>query len=71
MTLPQVNQRIDAAVDDLDATIKDIRRSIFALGSSEAAADIQTEITHLVERAAVDPQVPADARDRGARAVDR
>jgi two-component system, NarL family, sensor histidine kinase DevS len=49
---PQVNQRIDAAVDDLDATIKDIRRSIFALGSSEAAADIQTEITHLVERAA-------------------
>ncbi|WP_036227188.1 GAF domain-containing protein [Marmoricola sp. URHB0036] len=50
--VPQVNERIEAAVDDLDATIKDIRRSIFALGSSEAAADIQTEITHLVERAA-------------------
>jgi signal transduction histidine kinase len=50
--VPQVNERIEAAVDDLDATIKDIRRSIFALGSSEAAADIQTEITRLVERAA-------------------
>ncbi len=33
---PQVNQRIEAAVDDLDATIKDIRRSIFALGSTES-----------------------------------
>src|SRR4051794_18451256 len=50
--VPQVNERIEAAVDDLDATIKDIRRSIFALGSSEAAADIQTEVTRLVERAA-------------------
>jgi signal transduction histidine kinase len=50
--VPQVNERIEAAVDDLDATIKDIRRSIFALGSAEAAADVQSEITRLVERAA-------------------
>jgi two-component system, NarL family, sensor histidine kinase DevS len=50
--VPTVNARIEAAVDDLDATIKDIRRSIFALGSAEAAADIQTEVTRLVERAA-------------------
>ena len=50
--LPQVDERIEQAVDDLDATIKDIRRSIFALGSAEAAADIQTEITRLVDRAA-------------------
>ena len=49
---PQVNQRIETAVDDLDATIKDIRRSIFALGSTESAADIQTEVTKLVDRAA-------------------
>ena len=49
----QVRQRIESAVDDLDATIKDIRRSIFALGSTEAAADIQTEVTRLVDRAAV------------------
>ena len=49
---PQVRQRIEAAVDDLDATIKDIRRSIFALGSAESAADIQSELSRLVERAA-------------------
>jgi signal transduction histidine kinase len=50
--VPQVTERIEAAVDDLDATIKDIRRSIFALGSAESAADIQTELTRLVDRAA-------------------
>ena len=49
---PQVRQRIATAVEDLDATIKDIRRSIFALGATEAAADIQTELTRLVDRAA-------------------
>ena len=40
------------AVDDLDATIKDIRRTIFALGSSESDADLQSEVTRLVDRAA-------------------
>jgi signal transduction histidine kinase len=50
---PQVRQRVKSAVDDLDVTIKDIRRSIFALGTGEAAADIQTEVTRLVDRAAV------------------
>jgi signal transduction histidine kinase len=49
---PQVNQRIEAAVEDLDSTIRDIRRSIFALGTTQAAADLQTEITRLVDRAA-------------------
>jgi signal transduction histidine kinase len=44
--------RLDAAVDDLDATIKDIRRSIFALGSMGNTADIQVEATRLVDRAA-------------------
>ena len=47
-----MTERIEAAVEDLDATIKDIRRSIFALGSVEEAADIQTELTRLVDRAA-------------------
>lgn len=42
----------DAAVDDLDATIKDIRRSIFALGSVGETADIQSEVTRMVDRAA-------------------
>jgi signal transduction histidine kinase len=45
-------QRLDTAVDDLDATIKDIRRSIFALGSVGESADIQAEVTRMVDRAA-------------------
>lgn len=49
----EVNERIDAAVEDLDATIKDIRRSIFALGTAETSADIQSELTKLVDRAAM------------------
>jgi signal transduction histidine kinase len=44
--------RLDQAVDDLDDTIKDIRRTIFALGSLDASADVQTEITRMVDRAA-------------------
>jgi len=50
--VPQVTSRIEAAVEDLDATIKDIRRSIFALGATEGNADLQTELTNLVDRAA-------------------
>jgi signal transduction histidine kinase len=49
---PEARRRVDAAVDDLDATIKDIRRSIFALASTEDAADIQAEVTRMVDRAA-------------------
>jgi signal transduction histidine kinase len=48
---PEVTDRLDSAVDDLDATIKDIRRSIFALGSLDDAADIQAEVTRMVDRA--------------------
>jgi signal transduction histidine kinase len=50
--VPQVRERIESAVDDLDATIRDIRRSIFALGSSPGTADLQTELTQMVDRAA-------------------
>ena len=63
---PEVADRLDSAVDDLDATIKDIRRSIFALGSLDEAADIQAEVTRMVERAAAAPEVPAGADLRGA-----
>lgn len=49
---PEVAQRLEQAVDDIDATIKDIRRTIFALGAPEAGADVQAEVTRLVERAA-------------------
>ena len=31
---PEVSQRLDAAVDDLDETIKDVRTTIFRLGSA-------------------------------------
>ena len=44
--------RLDEAVDDLDGTIKDIRRTIFALGSLADSSDLQAEVTRLVERAA-------------------
>jgi signal transduction histidine kinase len=49
---PQVATRLSTAVDDIDATIRDIRRSIFALGSMDDAADVQAEVTRIVERAA-------------------
>jgi signal transduction histidine kinase len=49
---PAVAARIEQAVDDLDATIKDIRRAIFGLSSLESAGDVQAEVTRLVDRAA-------------------
>jgi signal transduction histidine kinase len=49
---PDVADRLDQAIDDLDATIRDIRRSIFALASTDASHDIQAEVTRLVDRAA-------------------
>jgi signal transduction histidine kinase len=51
-TDPEINARLDQAVDDLDDTIKDIRRTIFALGSLGESDDIQAEVTRLVDRAA-------------------
>lgn len=49
---PEVTSRLTTAVDDLDATINDIRHTIFALGSMDDAADIQAEVTRIVDRAA-------------------
>lgn len=49
---PDAAARIDQAVDDLDATIKDIRRAIFGLSSVDTAGDVQAEVTRLVDRAA-------------------
>lgn len=48
---PEVAARLEQAVDDLDATIKDIRRAIFGLSSLDTAGDVQAEVTRLVERA--------------------
>jgi signal transduction histidine kinase len=47
-----VRKRLDVAVEDIDATIRDIRRSIFELGSSPRGGDVQSEVANLVERAA-------------------
>jgi signal transduction histidine kinase len=49
---PEIAARIEQAVDDLDATIKDIRRAIFGLSTVETAGDVQAEVTRLVDRAA-------------------
>ena len=47
-----VRKRLDVAVEDIDATIRDIRRTIFELASNPGGGDVQSEITKLVERAA-------------------
>lgn len=48
---PEVAGRLDTAVDDLDATIRDIRRSIFALSTADESTDVQSEVARIVERA--------------------
>jgi signal transduction histidine kinase len=50
---PDAAARLDSVVDELDSTIKDIRRTIFALGTMDTgAADLQSEVVRLVDRAA-------------------
>jgi signal transduction histidine kinase len=45
-----VAARLERVVDDLDDTIKDIRRTIFSLGALESSDDLQSEISRVVER---------------------
>ena len=47
---PEVRQRLTSAVDDIDETIEDIRRSIFALTVPTQATDVRTTIMDLVAR---------------------
>ncbi|WP_179806336.1 sensor histidine kinase [Micromonospora purpureochromogenes] len=47
---PEVAKRINAAVDDLDATIRDIRRTIFELRTPMSAA-LRTEIRETIDLA--------------------
>jgi len=49
---PEVRTRLSQAVDDLDSTIKDIRRSIFALSALDESTDVQAEVIKIVDRAA-------------------
>ncbi len=46
-----VRTRVASAVDDIDETIKDIRRSIFALSVAAGSTDLRATVTELVERA--------------------
>ncbi len=49
---PEVAKRINAAVDDLDATIRDIRRSIFELRTPTGPSSLRAELRETVEGAA-------------------
>ena len=40
--------RLSSAIDDIDQTIKDIRRTIFALSSSEGSTDLRAEIDRIL-----------------------
>ncbi|WP_196924833.1 sensor histidine kinase [Micromonospora vinacea] len=51
MARPEVAKRINAAVDDLDATIRDIRRTIFEL-RTPMTSELRTEIREAIEAAA-------------------
>ena len=51
---PEVSSRITAAVDDIDVTIREIRRSIFELGSGRGTlVELRTELGGIVEEHAV------------------
>ena len=49
---PEVAQRITGAVDDIDATIKDIRRTIFELSAPAGSGDIRSALGAEVAAAA-------------------
>lgn len=49
---PALRERLDDVVGEVDETIREIRRSIFALGSPEGGEDVQTQVAALVDRAA-------------------
>lgn len=49
---PEVSERISAAVDDLDATIRDIRATIFALHRQPGDTDLRGALSDLVVEAA-------------------
>jgi signal transduction histidine kinase len=62
---PEVAGRVAGAVDDIDDTIKDIRRSIFALSVAEDSADIRRSVSDLVDRAARSLKVRPTLRFEG------
>ncbi len=63
---PEVAERITGAVDDIDATIKDIRRTIFELSAPELSTDLRAELAEVVAAAAPALGFPAQLRTAGA-----
>lgn len=49
---PKLRARLDQAVEDIDETIRDLRRAVFELGTPDHSGDIQSQVTELVNRAA-------------------
>ncbi|MDR7311289.1 signal transduction histidine kinase [Nocardioides luteus] len=49
---PKLRARLNQAVDDIDDTIRDLRRAVFELGTPKDSGDVQTQVTELVDRAA-------------------
>ena len=53
-TRPEISNRVSGAVDDLDETIKDIRRSIFGLGSGRGVVtELRSELGRILDEEAV------------------
>ncbi|WP_101524395.1 GAF domain-containing protein [Nocardioides houyundeii] len=61
----EMRQRLDHTVDDIDVTIRDIRRSIFELGSGHDDADPRRALGAVVERAARTMKLRPTLRFRG------
>lgn len=49
---PKLHGRLDQAIEDIDDTIRDIRRAVFELGTPDHSGDIQSQVTEIVNRAA-------------------
>ena len=48
---PDATTRLSAAIDEIDATIKDIRRTIFALGTDTGATDLRASVEEVLDHA--------------------
>lgn len=53
-TRPEITNRVTVAVDDIDEIVKDIRRSIFGLGSGRASVtELRTELGRILDEEAI------------------
>jgi signal transduction histidine kinase len=48
---PELTERIAGAVDDIDATIKDIRRTIFELSTPARSSDLRSQLADVIDAA--------------------